>query len=166
MSDYIPDPWRSQAERKGITPTYRPLGDRAGLAHETVRRVISGQSVSKHSIRKLADALGVDVETIHEWRHEAPPDYGAMFEPDPSSMLLTTEERAVINSLIRLLTEGRGEQQGEGEGHVDSSAANTRAEVSSAHVDDVPVRKREVRTARGRVVRRGDRAQGPSAPRG
>lgn len=111
MSDNIPDPWRSAAERKGIKPSYRPLGDRAGMAHETVRRVISGQSVSVASVRKLADALGVDVEKIHEWRDEAGPDYGAMFEPDPSASLLTTEERAVINSLIRLLTEHRREQR-------------------------------------------------------
>lgn len=165
MSDYIPDPWKSAANAKGIRPSYRPLGDRAGLAHETVRRVISGQSVSKQSILKLADALGVDVEKIHEWRQEAVPDYGAEFQPDPSSSLLTTDERAVINSLIRMLTEGRGEDEGDdGDGN---AAASSRAEVSSAPVVDegeVPVRKRDVRSARGRVVRRGDRVRGPSAP--
>src|SRR5690625_2595142 len=100
------------------------------MAHETVRRVISGQSVSVASVRKLADALGVDVEKIHEWRDEAGPDYGAMFEPDPSASLLTTEERAVINSLIRLLTEHRREhREDDGDGN---AAPSTQAGGSPA----------------------------------
>lgn len=138
MSDNIPDPWRSAAERRGIRPSYRPLGDRAGMAHETVRRVISGQSVSTRSVRKLADALGVDVEKIHEWRDEAGPDYGAMFEPDPSASLLTTEERAVINSLIRLLTEHRREREDKADGN---ATPITRAGESPA-VEGVRMRAR------------------------
>src|SRR5690625_5124500 len=127
MSDDIPDPWRSAAERKGISPTYRPLAARAKVSHETVRRLVQGRPTSERTIRKVADALGVDVEKIHEWRGEAPPDYGNAFEPDPSASLLTTEERAVINSLIRLLTASRDEQRKDGGERADSSAPKTSA---------------------------------------
>lgn len=164
MSDNIPDPWRSAAERKGITPTYRPLGDRAGMAHETVRRVISGQSVNKKSVRKLADALGVDVETIHEWRRESPPDYGSMFEPDESSMLLTTEERAVINTLIRMLTDGRGEQrEDDGDGN---ASPNPRAGVSPAPGDPAEGVSFESpdESPEGGASGRGRRARGRGGP--
>src|SRR5690625_4130865 len=107
------------------------------MAHETVRRVISGQSVSVASVRKVADALGVDVEKIHEWRGEAPPDYGNAFEPDPSASLLTTEERAVINSLIRLLTASRDEQREDGGEHAQRSAPNTPAGTRPALADPI-----------------------------
>lgn len=107
MSDEIPDPWRSAAERRGISPTYRPLAARAGVSHETVRKIVQGRATSTRSIRKLADALGVDVEVVHAWRGEAPPDYGREFIPDESSWLLTTEEREAVNTLIRLITRDR-----------------------------------------------------------
>ena len=139
MSDYIPDPWRSAAERRGISPTYRPLATRAKVSHETVRRLIQGRPTTEATVAKVAEALGVDVEKIHEWRGEAPPDYGNAFEPDPSASLLTTEERAVINSLIRLLTEHRREhREDDGDGN---AAPSTQAGGSPA-VEGVRMRAR------------------------
>src|SRR5690625_2592512 len=135
MRDDIPDPWRPAAERRGIPPTYRPLAARAKVSHETVRRLIQGRTTSETTVRKVADALGVDVEKIHEWRGEAPPDYGAKFDPDPSSVLLTTDERAVINSLIRLLTDGRENARKDGGEHESGSASMKRAGGSSAPRD-------------------------------
>src|SRR5690625_3090554 len=155
MSDDIPDPWRSAAERRGISPTYRPLAARAKVSHETVRRLIQGRTTSKATVHKVADALGVDVEKIHEWRREAAPDYGAMFEPDPSASLLTTEERAVINSLIRLLTEHRREREDEADGN---AAPITRAGGS-------PARAR-VKSARGRAIQPSARQEPPRAQSG
>ena len=156
MSDYIPDPWRSAAERRGISPTYRPLASRAKVSHETVRRLIQGRPTTEATVAKVAEALGVDVEKIHEWRGEAPPDYGNAFEPDPSASLLTTEERAVINSLIRLLTEHRREREDEADGN---AAPITRAGESPA-VEGVRMR---ARTPSGPLP--GSPSQEPPPPR-
>lgn len=124
VSDDIPEPWKTAIERKGISPTYRPLAAAAGLSHETVRKVVQGRRTSNTSIRKVADLLGVPVETIHGWRGEAAPDYGREFVPDQSASLLTTEEREAVNNLIRLLVRSRDEQKA-GEGHADRPAPKT-----------------------------------------
>lgn len=127
MSDDIPDPWRTAAERRGVSPTYRPLAQRAKVSHETVRRLIQGRPTSKATMRKVAEALGVDIEEIHAWRGESAPDYGREYEPDAAASLLTSEERELLNHLIRLLTRDRQEQEPDHD-----ETANTRAGGSPA----------------------------------
>ena len=167
MSD-IPEVWAKAMIRAGFTdprytepvPSLRAMAEKAGLHTTTVSRMVRGAGVAKvENVAAVAGALGVDVTTVSGWvsqeREESEP-YVFPAEVD----LLTRREREALTELIRAITESRRQAD---------AAANTRAEVSSVPVvdeDDVPVRKRDVRTARGRVVRRGDRAQGPSAPRG
>lgn len=150
MSEDIPDPWRSASERKGISPTYRPLAAAAGLSHETVRKVVQGRATSKRSMQKIADALGVTLEDIHAWRGEAPPDYGRDFEPDPVASLLTTEEREAVNGLIRLLTRSRSEQREEVVGNAEHPTPTRQAGQEPAlGPGDVDLAASEIRTPDG-----------------
>ena len=107
VNESIPEPWLTACERKGIRPSLRPLAAAAGVAHETVRKIVQGRNSSRQSMQKVADALGVDIETIYEWRSESPPDFGRDFAADPTAALLTTDEREAINYLIRRITAGR-----------------------------------------------------------
>lgn len=125
MSERIPEPWLTAAERKGVG-TYRPLAAAAKLSHETARKVVLGLKTSDDSIRKVADALGIDVEQAYAWRDEQAPDYSRDFIPDERAPYLTHEEREAINKLIRLLTEGRG-----GEHDLRSAPMNAAADEGS-----------------------------------
>lgn len=104
MSEDIPQAWRLPLERKGIKPSYRALGEKAGVAHETVRGVALGRKSKASTIRKIADAMGVDPEFVHELRGTVAPD---VWEPPPASSLLTREERDAIARLIVAVTKGR-----------------------------------------------------------
>lgn len=134
MSDEIPDPWRTAAERKGVRTSYRGFAAAADVSHETARKVILGRRTSSASIRKVADALGVDVELVHEWRGEAAPDYGREFVPDQAAWLLTTEEREAVNSIIRLLTRDRSDRKEVGS-HGDSAATTQGAAAPDRDIE-------------------------------
>jgi lambda repressor-like predicted transcriptional regulator len=84
MADDIPQPWRSALESRGLA-SYRRLGDRAGISHETARRLILGMRTSRSTVRAVADAMGVDVEEIHRLRGEPAPDTSSEWTPPPSA---------------------------------------------------------------------------------
>lgn len=123
MSDEIdiPAEWRVLLERKGIKPSYRDLGARAGISHEAARRVVRGWSVREATVRKVASALGVDPEAVRELRGE--PTHNP-WEPPRASSLLSHDEREALSRLISLMTAGRTEE-GDGSGH--HAASNTGA---------------------------------------
>lgn len=115
MSDEIPPSWHAPMERKGITVSYRGLGERAGISHETARRVVTGRSISPATAAKVADALGVDREVVYELRGQTPAR-AAVWEPPATSSLLTPEEREALNRLVHLLTAGRRHKERENDG--------------------------------------------------
>lgn len=109
MSDELPAAWRRHTERKGIS-SYRRLGAAANIAHETARRVVRGASVKDDSIRRVADALGIDVEEVYALRNESAPDFSREWTPPASSAALTHEEREALARIISLMTAGRTEE--------------------------------------------------------
>lgn len=118
MSNRRSPAWERLMEGKGLG-SYRRVADRAGISHETVRRVILGLPSDDASIQSVADALGVDIELVHEMRGDAPAD-PRQWDPPESSRLLTDDERAALSRLIGVMTTGRDEQGGGG--HADSPA--------------------------------------------
>ena len=57
------DQWR---RARGLT--WRGLAQEAGVCHETVHRAIDNRPTSTRTRRLLADALGVDILDIAEFR--------------------------------------------------------------------------------------------------
>lgn len=126
MSDDIPQAWHLHFERKGIPVSYRGLGAKAGISHEAARRVVRGWSVRDSSVRKVADALGVDREVVRALRLDSP-DLD-VWDPPASASLLSHDEREALSRLITLITQDRKESVGN-EQH---PAATTRARGSRA----------------------------------
>jgi len=57
-----PEQIKAQLRMKGITPT--ALADELGVGHSGVSQVISGRVVSARIRAKIADILGMPVETL------------------------------------------------------------------------------------------------------
>ena len=57
---------RRQMLRQGLTQ--KALADKAGLSRQSINAILSRSTCSLVSMSKLADGLGVDVETI--WKED------------------------------------------------------------------------------------------------
>lgn len=110
MSDDIPEAWAALLTRKGIKASYRGLSERADVSHETARHLIRGRSVKASTVQKVADALGVDREVIHELRGDAV--VPNVWEPPRASSLLSDAERDALSRLISVMTAGREANDG------------------------------------------------------
>ena len=110
MSNDIPAAWHPHLERKGIPVSYRGLASRADVSHEAVRRVVRGWSVKESTIGRVAGALSLDPEVIHELRGDNP-DRPVAWEPPAASSLLSHDEREALSRLITLITQGRPKEQ-------------------------------------------------------
>lgn len=100
--------WMRYMELRGMR-SYRDVVNRPdpplSIKHETVRRVMQGKNVSRHSIEEVARALRIDPEMVHELRNEEPPLDQWM--PPESARLLDHEEREVLARLIATMTRNR-----------------------------------------------------------
>lgn len=101
----LPEPWNAAAERAGVRQTYRGIGDRAGLSHVTVRRLIAEGRTSQATVSKVAEALGVDVATVYEWAGVELSEWGP-WTPPREAHKMPPRARAAIEELIRVIAEG------------------------------------------------------------
>ena len=105
MSDDIPEAWATLLTQKGIKVSYRGLSERSHVSHETLRHLVRGRKVLPSTVQKVADALGVDREVIHQLQGAgAVPD---AWEPPRASSLLSDAEREALARLISVMTAGR-----------------------------------------------------------
>lgn len=101
----LPEPWNTAAEQAGVRQTYRGIGEKAGISHVTVRRLITEGRTSQATIRKVAQALSVDSATIHDWAELAVSEWGP-WDPPKESQLLNPRARAALEELILAIAEG------------------------------------------------------------
>lgn len=100
LSDYI----RARMAELDI-PSVNQLGARAGVAHETVRRILNGQGhPSEATLAKLAAALHTSVPQLRLLAGR-PPGEPEPFILPPEANQLTERERNIVRSLVRALLE-------------------------------------------------------------
>lgn len=112
MSRELPAEWAAamitagcvDPRRKDTVASMTQLADRAGLAVETVRRMISGKGVSHtENIAAVAAILGDDVfDWVERARQNADP-----WTAPPEAALLSADEGETLTRLIRQLTAHR-----------------------------------------------------------
>ena len=115
MADEPVEPWASAMRDRGIgdprngRPSVRALAIAAGVAPETVRRMLTGLgSASQASVQAVADALGKDVRTVNEWVGQTR-SVRKPYSPPNEAHLLTDAERAAVDLMIRTIAKAREE---------------------------------------------------------
>lgn len=99
----IPEHWKILMGRRGIS-SVRQLAMRTGLSHVTVNRMVFNDPfyATEESIQAVADALGVEYDTIYGLVGRAV--RGAeKWEPPAEAARLTMEQRKVLDQLIRTM---------------------------------------------------------------
>lgn len=109
----LPEPWSTAAQQAGIRQTYRGIGERAGLSHVTVRRLIKEGRTSPATVTKIAQALKVDDTVIYQWADIELSEWGP-WSPPAEAHRLNPRARAAIEELIRAVTQG-GSDAGQAE---------------------------------------------------
>lgn len=114
----IPSPWAEAMVSAGLVdprrredaiPSLRQLAFRANVSVETVRRLVHGMGYpAPESMRRVADALGIDPGQVVEWVHSTHADIGP-YQPPANADLLSKTERRAIDHLIGLFAEHRKE---------------------------------------------------------
>lgn len=120
FSREIPEPWYSAMLARNFThqttgePAVIHLAEKAGVSPTTVHRLIDGggrQTVRPETIRKLAEALGVQPSVVGQWIGVAWGE-NADWSPPPEINLLTRRERQAVEEIIMCLAAsklGRGD---------------------------------------------------------
>lgn len=101
----LPEPWNTAAEQAGVRQTYRGIGDRAGISHVTIRRLIGQGRTSQGTVSKVAEALGQTQETIYKWAGIERSEWGPWIPPKEAHQL-DPRAREALNELIRVMTTG------------------------------------------------------------
>ena len=101
----LPPRWATLATRKGITASARGIADRADVATTTVTRLIFEGRSSRETIRKVADALGVDQQEVTQLAGIAIGDLG-LWDPPAESHKLDGPTRDALDRLIRAIVNG------------------------------------------------------------
>lgn len=121
VSDTPTGPWvepmiRAKATnpRNGL-PSWTRLGELAGLSTTTVTAMISGsRKTSTKTIRKIADFLGEDTQTVSEWL-ELTRLVREKYDAPPEADLLTERQRKALTNLIRaIVADDKEEGQADG----------------------------------------------------
>lgn len=120
----IPEPWASRMLEVGLIdprpgydpkPSYRALSDKAGLNVGTVSRLISGKKdprrASPETLSSMAKALQIPVTEMREWFQFEENSLGDQYIPPPTSRLLTTKERSIIDDMIHALVRNRLDEE-------------------------------------------------------
>lgn len=101
-TDQLPEPWGPILEAKGIH-SYRDLGAAIGVAPETARRLVRGDSTSAATVTKAAAALFAgDRSRVYELHGSAHVDYGPWSLP-PEASLLDREQRAAVLAIVKAM---------------------------------------------------------------
>lgn len=102
MTAELPEPWATELAPKGIH-SYRDMGARVGIAHETARRLMTGGKTSAATVEKVAEKL-FDGDRTKVWRlyGVAVQDYGP-WELPPGASLLTPEQRDAVRAVVHAM---------------------------------------------------------------
>lgn len=101
----LAEPWSTAAEQAGVRQTYRGIGDAAGVSHVTVRRLIAEGRTTPSTIRKVADALRVEIAMVYKWANISTSEWGP-WDPPMQAHQLNPRARAALEELILAVTEG------------------------------------------------------------
>lgn len=109
-----PEDWAAAMERKGIS-SERHLAREVGVHQTTIGSMLRGTRATKPvTLRKVADVLGVDIETVSRWAQQALTSHGP-YEPPARTELLSPTQRQALNAVITAMLEGHedGESRGD-----------------------------------------------------
>lgn len=100
---YMPEPWKSVAERAGLT-SYRKIAEAAGVSHGTVQRAFTGhrQSVHPDTVKGLARALRVTESWVAD-ALDMDTDTVTPYTPPREAAYLGQRQRRAVDEMIRLL---------------------------------------------------------------
>ncbi len=135
----VPEPWATRMVERGYTrrdggANISELARKAGLAVETVRRVVHGIGTpGPETVAALVDKLGADVEDWTGQHVTAGP-----YVPPSESALLTGPQRDALTDLIRAIAAGQRQRAGD----KNVEAPMSQAPVSGAAVEGVRMRAR------------------------
>lgn len=120
-------------------PSFNQLARAAGMPTSTVIDVSTGRTKPRPStIKKIADALGLDVRVVSEWVGQKRTERGP-YQPPAEADLLTDRQRKAVDEIIRAIVaeraggHGRDEQPAIGE----RAAAGGRGVARDAERDGV-----------------------------
>lgn len=111
MSKEVPEPWASAMVARGFVHHERPsssaLARKAGLANETVRRMVLGIGTPEQvNVSRVADALGVARVKVSGWCGVRR-DIEESYEPPTNADLMNREERDAVSRIIQLFVDER-----------------------------------------------------------
>lgn len=112
MRREAPEPWASAMVASGaVSPSGRPsmtrLAEKAGIAVESVRKLVYGMGTPRPStVAEVAKALRVDVRLASEWAGQAR-SVREPFTLPPEADLLNARERRAITELVQAVVQGR-----------------------------------------------------------
>ncbi|MFP7697144.1 hypothetical protein [Trueperella sp. LYQ143] len=103
----MPEPWGTWAEKAGLK-SYRDIGNKVGLNHNTVRLTFLGKTKTptaetiaglakalRRSEEEITHALGMESRSVRS------------YTPPPEAQLLDIRERNLVDELIRVLVRKR-----------------------------------------------------------
>lgn len=101
-----PEPWKTLMERRGIG-SLRHLAREAGVSNPAVTRLVHGDGVSQdETIRRVADALGLDLPTMYAHVGMESPE-AEPYVPPAEANRLTARQRRAIDEMIRAIVAER-----------------------------------------------------------
>lgn len=108
-----PTTWEDALEAAGLVdprngrPSFNQLAIRASMAPSTVTKIVAGRSKpSPATIRKIADALRLDVRIVGEWVGQARTEREP-YSPPAEADLLTQRQRRAVDEMIRAIVADR-----------------------------------------------------------
>ncbi|VEI13251.1 helix-turn-helix domain-containing protein [Trueperella bialowiezensis] len=108
MSSTFPEPWKTLADRVGIT-SYGQLAERSGLSRPTVYSAVSGRSARPQlkTLAGLAEAFRISTEELLDILGRPAREEVEEYRPPEEAALLTRREREAVDEIIRLLIKAR-----------------------------------------------------------
>lgn len=102
-------------------PSFNQLAQRVGISSSTVNAIVMRKQTPRPAtIKKIADALGLDVRVVSEWVGQKRTERGP-YQPPAEADLLTDRQRKAVDEIIRAIVaeraggHGRDEQPAIGE---------------------------------------------------
>lgn len=161
----VPNPWADAMIRAGFldgrysepVPSSAALAKRVGVHTSTITALIFRErDTDQATIEAVARALGESSETIAEWVGRAEPN---PYRPPTVASLMTDDERAHVDWMIRRFTRDRAAERDQPAGQQDPVATERLEQVAQwrALTTDVNRQIREVMSKRRELVESGRR---------
>ena len=146
--DPLPEPWRSELEKKGVI-SRRGLAEKAAISPQTAVRLVDGVGQpSAETVAKVADAF-FGGDRTHVWKLAgfSRRDHGEWGLP-PEASLLDEDQRAAVLAVVRAMLPDEVRKQGDGD-----EAAPMRQAGSGRALRQETKAERDLRKAEGLLER-------------